>query len=71
MDEQALGSALSGLDGIQHLSIAGGKIVVEYDPVRITKAELGDVIARAGYRVGDVESGPASAISEALHKEKP
>jgi hypothetical protein len=40
-DDQALGSALSGLDDLQRLSIAGGKIVVEYDPVRITKAEPG------------------------------
>jgi hypothetical protein len=69
-DEQALSSALSGLDGIRSLSIAGGKIAVEYDPVRITKAQLGEVIARAGYRVGEVESAPASSISDALHKEK-
>jgi len=69
-DEQALNAALSGLEGLQSLSISGGKISVEYDPVQITKAQIGEVIARAGYRVGEVESAPASAISDALHPEK-
>jgi hypothetical protein len=68
-DEQALSSALSCLDGIQTLSVAGGKVAVEYDPVRITKAQLSEKIASAGYRVAEVESAPASAISDALHKE--
>jgi len=66
-DEQALDAALRGLEGIQSLSISGGKISVEYDPVEITKAQLGEAIARAGYRVEEVESAPASAISDAFH----
>jgi copper chaperone CopZ len=70
-DEQALNSALSELDGIQTLNISGGKIAVEYDPLRITKAQLSEVIGRAGFRVAEVESGPASSIADALHKEEP
>ncbi len=70
-DEQTLNAALSGLEGVKNLSISGGKIAVEYEPVRITKAQLGEAIARAGFRVADVESAPASSISDALHKEDP
>jgi len=69
-DEQALSSTLSGLDGIQKLSISEGKVAVEYDPVRITKAELSEAISRAGFRVAGVESGSASSITDALHGEE-
>ena len=69
-DEQALSSALSGLDGIQTLNISRGKVAVEYDPIRITKAQLSEVISRAGFHVAEVESGPASSIADALHKEE-
>ncbi|HZJ15532.1 MAG TPA: heavy-metal-associated domain-containing protein [Chthoniobacteraceae bacterium] len=69
-DEQTISSALSGLDGIQSLKISRGKVVVEYDPIRITKAQLSEVIIRAGFRIAEVESGPASAIADALHNEK-
>jgi hypothetical protein len=69
-DEQMLSSALSGQEGIQSLNIARGKVTVEYDPMRVTKAQLGEVISRAGFRVAEVESGPASAIADALHNEK-
>ena len=70
-DEQALNSALSGLEGIQTLSISGGKVAVEYDPVRITKARIGEVIGRAGFRVAEVESAAASPLGDALQKEEP
>lgn len=69
-DEQALSAALSGLEGIQTLSISGGKVAVEYDPVRITKAQFSDIISRAGFRVAEVESGLASSITDALHQEE-
>jgi copper chaperone CopZ len=68
-DEQALSSVLSGLDGIKSLQISVGKIAVEYDPVRITKRRLGEAIKGAGFRVREVESGLASPISDALHKD--
>ncbi|MDQ3625441.1 MAG: hypothetical protein M3463_23700, partial [Verrucomicrobiota bacterium] len=68
-DEQKLHSALSGMEGIQNLSISGGKVAVEYDPVRITKAQLSEAIISAGFRVAEVESGPASPISDALHQD--
>ena len=68
-DEQKLTDALGALDGLQKLSVAAGKVAVEYDPLRITKAQLTEAIARAGFRVAEVESAPASAISDALHHE--
>jgi hypothetical protein len=66
-DEKALTAALNVLSGIRNLTIAGGKVSVEYDPVEITKAHLREVITRSGYRVVDVESGPASTLTDALH----
>ena len=65
-DEQALNSALSGLDGIESLTVSVGKVAVEYDPVRINQAAIGEVISRAGFRVGEVASGPASPVADAL-----
>ena len=70
-DEQMLTSALSGLDGIDNLRISTGKVAVEYDPVRITKARLSEAITAVGFRVVEVESGLASPISDALHDESP
>ena len=70
-DETALSTALSGLAGIRNLTIAGGKVSVEYDPIEVTKARLTEVITRSGYRIVDVESAPASALSDALHPENP
>jgi copper chaperone CopZ len=67
-DEQTLTSALSGLDGIQTLNISKGKVAVEYDPICVTKAQLSEVISRAGFRVAEVESGRASSIADAVHK---
>jgi copper chaperone CopZ len=69
-DEKALSTALSSLAGIRDLTIAEGKVSVEYDPVEVSKARLTEVITRSGYRVVDVESAPASALSDALHPEK-
>jgi hypothetical protein len=66
-DEKSLSTAFTGLAGIRNFTIARGKISVEYDPVEITREQLSEAIVRAGYRVADVESGPASAISDALH----
>jgi copper chaperone CopZ len=68
-DEQALSSALGGLDGIENLRISPGKVAVEYDPLLITKVKLCEAINGAGYRVAEVESGLASPISDALHEE--
>jgi hypothetical protein len=59
---------LSGLDGIVNLRISSGNVAVEYDPVRITKAQLSEAINRAGFRVTELESGLASPISDALHE---
>jgi copper chaperone CopZ len=68
-DEQALNSVLSGLDGIKNLNISVGNVAVEYDPVRITKRQISEAIKGAGFDVREVESGLASPISDALHKE--
>jgi copper chaperone CopZ len=68
-DEKVLNSALSGLDGIISLRVSEGNIAVEYDPIRITKAEIGEIISKAGFRVAGVETGLASPFSDALYDE--
>src|SRR5437762_4072613 len=69
-DENVLNSALSGLEGIQRLAVSHGTVSVEYEPVLITKAQLGERIERAGYHVTGVESGSASPMTDALHHDQ-
>jgi len=66
-DEQKLSEALRKLEGVRDFTITGGKLELEYEPVVVTKAEIGEQIARAGFRVGEVETGQASTIADALH----
>ena len=64
--EKALYAALQRLPGVQNVSIAGGKVAVRYEPVRITKERLIDVIQGAGFRIAEIESGPASPLTDAF-----
>ena len=66
-DERTLGEALGKLEGIRDFSLSEGKLDLEYEPVLVTKAEIEEAIARAGFRVAEVETGQASAITDALH----
>ena len=66
-DEQALTAALNGLPGIRDFSISHGKIAMEYEPVRVTHIEIGEAIARAGFRIGKLETTSASPVGDALH----
>ncbi len=66
--EKSLIDALSAVEGIREFSIEHGKVGLEYDPARVNRAEIERLIARAGFRVGDVVSAAASPINDALHE---
>jgi hypothetical protein len=70
-DEQKLTGALNGLDGIRSVALLNGKLTIEYEPVRVTEAELVEILARAGFRARQVESGAASAIGDAVRNPAP
>ena len=70
-DEVALNAALSACAGVLRLTVAAGKVAVEYDPVQVSEAELAAAIARAGYRVTAVEGISAEPINDALHHQPP
>jgi copper chaperone CopZ len=66
-DEKTLTDALGKLQGVQDVSLSNGKVLLEYEPVQITKAEIEKAIVQAGFQVSEVETGQASAITDALH----
>lgn len=66
-DERALTDLLTKAEGIHDFSFANGKVLVEYDPVRINQRRLAAAIEQAGYCVGEVETSIASPIGDALH----
>jgi hypothetical protein len=69
VDEQKLLQAFTGREGIRSLTLSGSKLMVEYEPVYIHKTQIVAAIQAAGFRVGDVESAPASPIVEAIFEE--
>ena len=67
-DEQILSDMLAKVEGIRTFNVSPGHVAIEYEPVRITESQLAEKIVQLGYRVVDVEIGPASAISDALRE---
>ena len=64
--EKRLYTALQPLPGVQSVSIAGGKVAVHYEPVRITKAQLIEAIQGAGFRIAEVELGFTSPVTDSF-----
>jgi hypothetical protein len=69
VEEQKLLQAFSGREGIRSMTVSGGKVMVEYEPVLIHKTQIVAAIVAAGFRVAGVESAPASPIVEAIFEE--
>jgi copper chaperone CopZ len=65
-EEKAIYTAFDQTKGVKSVDVSKGKITVEYDPIEVTKAELGETIGKAGFRITDVESGRESVISNEL-----
>ena len=61
-DEKTVFSALEKLESVSDISISHGKVALSYEPVRITRAQIEEAIAHAGFRVGEVESAPSSPL---------
>jgi hypothetical protein len=68
-DEQTLLSALTGQEGVKRAELSGRKLLVEYEPVRIVKARILELVTAAGFRVIEVESAQASPVIDALHEQ--
>jgi copper chaperone CopZ len=66
-DEEKLTSTLNELRGVRTVTIAGANVSVEYDPVEVSKHEIGETLALLGFKVVDVETAAASPIFDALH----
>ena len=69
-DEEKLNSALNQLRGVRAVNISGANVTVEYDPIEVSKHEIGEAIALLGFKVVDVETAAASPIFDALHGNK-
>ena len=67
--EQALNSVLGQMDGVKVLSFSEGHVSIEYDPLKITKATIRDSMIKSGCRVGEIKTGPASPVADAVHPE--
>ena|SRR6185369_15021662 len=67
--EQALNPVLETLEGVRVLSFSTGRVVLEYDPVAISKAQISAAIEKAGFSITDTKSAPASPLTDALHGE--
>ena len=66
-DEEKLNSALNRLRGVRAVVFGGANVTVEYDPIEVSKHEIGEAIALLGFKVVDVETAAASPLSDALH----
>lgn len=65
-DEEKLRSALGPMPGIVDLTIAHGRVDVRYDPMSVTKKEIAQRIEAAGYRISDVQTAPASPVTDMI-----
>ncbi len=63
-DHQTIESAFGKLPGVASLTFVDNRVAIRYDPERITLAQFRGLIAQAGFRVSDVESGASSPAVE-------
>ena len=64
--EKTLYGILEKLSGVHKISIKGGKVSVNYEPVCITEKEILGAIESAGFRTADEHSAPSSPITDAV-----
>jgi hypothetical protein len=57
-DHQKLQAALVDVPGVNSVSFPEGKIAIQYDPQKITKARLTELIGSAGFSVSGSDSAP-------------
>ena len=67
--EKALQEALNTLSGLESLSISHGKVMVHYEPVRLSRKELEEAIQRAGFQISETHSADSSPMTDAFAEE--
>ena len=60
VDHQKLETALAAAQGIESVSFLENKLAIRYDPERVTKARMEELIREAGFQISNVESASAS-----------
>jgi copper chaperone CopZ len=58
VEHQKLQAALAELPGVKSVSFSGDRTAIEYDPEKITKARLTELIGAAGYSISGSDSAP-------------
>jgi hypothetical protein len=64
--EKALQDILKPLPGLESLSISHGKVMVHYEPVRLSRKQIEEAIQRAGFQISETEAGASSPMTEAF-----
>ena len=59
-DQQRLQGSLAALPGVESLTFAERRFAIRYDPERVTKTRLCELITQAGFQVAEVKSASAS-----------
>lgn len=70
-DERKLLDALEKLPGLRDFGLEDGKLEVTYEPALLTQAQLCAEIQRAGYRVADGITSPASPVADMVEHPEP
>ena len=64
-DQQRVQSALAALPGVESLTMVEKRFAIRYDPERVTKTRLCELITQAGFQVSEVKSASASPSIDA------
>ncbi|MGI9087034.1 MAG: heavy-metal-associated domain-containing protein [Chthoniobacterales bacterium] len=64
--ERTLRDALENLEGVQSISLRGGKVAVNYEPVSISEKQLHAAIERAGFRISSEHVTTSSPLTDAF-----
>ena len=67
--EKALQDALKTVPGLESLSIFHGKVMVHYEPVRLSRKQLEEAIQRAGFQISESDATASSPLTEAFTEE--
>jgi len=67
--EKALQDILKPLPGLESLSISQGKVMVHYEPVRLSRKQIEAAIQRAGFKISETEVAASSPLTAAFIEE--
>jgi len=60
VNHQKVQDVLADVPGVESVSILEGKIAIQYDPEKVTKARLTELISSAGFSISGSASAPPS-----------